>query len=569
MARAGSAARAFAGVSIAGRCGLAALLCLGVVAVFGVSTRFGFVGFDDQRLVVNNPFVRQGLTAETLRFAATGVRASSWHPLTWLSFALDREIFGLDPAGFHATNVALHLLNTLLVFFVFERATRAAWPSALLAALFAWHPLHVEPVAWVSERKELLAACFGLLAVASYLAWARRGGAVRYAGVALCMALSLASKAMWVTLPLLLLVLDHWPLGRLGEAPLRRVREKLPLLLLSLAASVATLLSQQPALETGAGVGAADRLANALVSTLRYLGKTFWPTQLSVLVPHPALPGGGGLTPPLVLGAALGVGLLAALGWRLRERAYVPAGLAWYGIALLPVIGLVQVGVQGMADRYTYVPLLGVFWILAFGARDAWTWLAPRSPLATRGLGVAIAALLCALALRSADQVRAWSDTITLYERSLAATPNSPTLHFNLGNRLLARGDDAAARAHYEIVRRLDPDWSPPAVSLAWLLATSPDPRQRDPERARALARWASSTEPLPDPNTLDTLATAEAACGDFEAAEETARRAVAGALAARRPGQAREFEQRRRLFAAGRPYLRSAEGSTSMSNVR
>lgn len=557
------------GTSTLAKIGLAAGLLAGAVAVFGVTLQFGFVGLDDERLVVNNRAIQQGLSLETLRFAASGVVASSWHPLTWLSFALDHALYGLDPAGFHATNVALHLLNVLLVFVVFERATRAPWPSALLAALFAWHPLHVEPVAWVSERKELLAATFGLLAIACHLSWVRRGGAVRYAGIALCLALSLLAKAMWVTLPLLLLALDHWPLGRLAEAPWRRLREKLPLLALSALASVATLVSQQTAMAPSAGVGLPERAANALLSSVRYLGKAFWPTGLSVMYPHPSLPGGEGLDALAVAGAALTLALLGALAWRLRAHAYVPAGLAWYALALMPVIGLVQVGVQAMADRYTYVPLLGVFWILAFGARDLWTWLVPRSRPAAHALAVAIALALLALGLRSADQVQAWRDTITLYERSLAATPDSPTMRFNLGNRLLERGDDDAALAHYEVARRLQPDWAPPAVSLAWLLATSADPGIRDPERAVRLAGWAVSRESPPDPNSLDTLAAAQAAQGDFAAAEATARRAVEGALARGRIGQARTFESRRRLFASGRAYLRSVAGETSISNVR
>lgn len=544
--------------------------------VFAPVTDYGFVGFDDERYVVNDPQVRQGLGAASLRAAFGAPRFSNWHPLTTLSYALDVDLHGLDPGGFHATNLALHLCNVLLVLLLFERSTGALWPAALVAALFAWHPLHVEPVAWISQRKELLAALFGLLATLAWLGWVRRGGGWRYAAVLLCAALSLLSKATWVTLPALLLILDHWPLDRLRRAPLARLVEKLPLLALSLAASAVTLFAQGPALETGSRVAWPDRIANALVSPFTLLGRTVWPADLSVLYPHPALPGGRPLG-ALEVGLALaGVAGLAALAWRLRDRGWgwLPAGLAWYAVALLPVAGLVQVGEQATADRYTYVPLLGIFWILAFGAREAHRALYGRWPAAAGALIGALLLVLVVLAERSADQRSAWRDTVTLYERSLDAAPNSPTLHFNLGNRLLRRngkGDEASALSHYEWALRLRPDWEPPSVSLAWLLATSSDPALRDPQRALALA--ARVVERAPSPNALDTLATAQAASGDTDAAARTARLAVDGARSLGRLHQAQEFEARLETFAAGRPYRRPppdpSAGSTSKSSVR
>jgi tetratricopeptide (TPR) repeat protein len=557
-------------VSAGLRGGLALLLGVGTLTIFGPTLGFGFIHLDDPRAVANNPWIARGLTLETLRYAFTSVQVSNWQPLTSLSYALDVEIFGLEPAGFHATNLALHLTNSLLVFALLDRATGAPWPSAMVAALFAWHPLHVEPVAWVSERKELLAALFGLLAIAAYARWTRLGGGARYAGVGLCMALSLMAKPMWVTLPLLLLALDHWPLGRLLGAPARRVLEKLPLLGLSLVSSTITLVAQHAALATGSEVPLAGRVANALVTPARYLARAFWPTDLSVLYPHPYLPGGAPFAPWQLLGAALLWLGLAFAAWRLRRRAYLPAGLAWFAIALLPVIGLVQVGEQAMADRYTYVPLLGVFCMLAFASRDALAALRPRGPHLAPALAVLLTALIVACAVRAADQVGAWRDTVTLYRRSLEATPNSAALHFNLGNRLLARGEEPLALAHYESALRLRPAWPPPAVSLAWLLATSADPTLRDPARATKLAQRAVAAGDFGDANALDTLAAAQAANGDFESAVENARRAVDGARAAGRPAQAAEFEARRLRYRRGEAYIESRNpGEISNSSVR
>ncbi|MGH0030216.1 MAG: hypothetical protein ACQGVC_10525 [Myxococcota bacterium] len=546
---------------------LAVLLAAGVLAVFGPTTGHGFVGFDDERYVLNNRALHGGLDGEAWRMAWTRAEFSNWHPLTWLSFALDVELHGLDPAGFHATNVALHLLNTLLVFALLAGATGAVWPAAGVAALFAWHPLHVEPVAWISERKELLAALFGLLASGAYLGWARRGGALRYAAVALCLTASLLAKPMWVTLPLLLLALDHWPLGRLAEDPRARLREKAPLFALSLLAAGVTLAVQQPAIATGAAVGLGDRLANAAVSSVRYLAEVFRPAPYSILRPHPALPGGAGFDTAGVLGSLLALVLLVWGAWRLRARAWVPAGLAWFAVALLPVIGLVQVGEQAMADRYTYVALLGPFWILAFGARDVHAALRARTPGGAAAFAAGLAAALVGLAFASAERAQAFRDTITLYERSLAATPNSPTLHFNLGNRLLATGRDADALPRYEAALRLRPGWDPAMQSLAWLLATSGDAALRDPSRALALATDVVAAASPADPNALDTLAAAQAASGDLTAAAVTAGRAADAARARGHPASARAYDARRRLYESGRAYVRA--GSTRNSTVR
>lgn len=551
------------------RCALALALAAGTVAVFGATTGFDFVYFDDRRYILTNPWIADGLSFESFRWALSTFYVSNWHPLTWLSYALDVTLFGLVPGPFHAVNVALHVCNTLLVFALFDRATRAPWPSAAVAALFAWHPLHVEPVAWVAERKELIAAFFGLLACLSWMAFARRGGARRYAVCALCMALSLMAKPMWVTLPFLLLALDHWPLERLRDAPLRRLAEKLPLLALSAASSVITLAAQAGALETGSEVPLSGRIANAIMSPLRYLAKTLWPSDLSVLYPHPYFPGGT----PFGVGELVGCVLLlvSLTAFALWFRPYLASGWSWFVLALVPVIGVVQVGAQAMADRYTYVPLLGVFFALAFGADEAIQKLREHSPTAARGAGGACLAVILLFALSSVYQVGAWRDTITLYERSIASTPTSTILRMNLGNRLLDVGREREAIEHYEAARALRPDWDSPNVSLAWLLATTDDPALFAPERALALARDVVETHGTVDPNILDTLAAAYAATERYDHAEAAARRAVQIARAAGRTLDARAYERRRRLYAAGNAYreaLRPGEARTKGSDL-
>ena len=277
-------------------------LFLGTGALFAQTLGFDFIHFDDRRYVTENPWVARGLDRETLRWAFTTFYFSNWHPFTWLSYLLDFELYGLDPAGYHATNVLLHAANVAVVFRVLCRASGRVWPSALAAALFACHPLHVEVVAWVGQRKELLGAFFGLLAIDAYVSWVRRGGGWRYAVVALWMGLALMAKPMWVTLPVLLLLFDLWPLSRLRVAPSSKLRsgraalgvrllEKLPLAVLSLASSVLTLAAQGRAMEASGGVGLPARAANATVAYATYLEKTIWPAELSVLYPHPYLPG--------------------------------------------------------------------------------------------------------------------------------------------------------------------------------------------------------------------------------------------------------------------------------------
>jgi tetratricopeptide (TPR) repeat protein len=560
------------------------LVILGIAVVtagiYAPTLGFGFLQLDDDRYVTENPWVQQGLSRESLSWAATAQVPSNWHPLTLISYMVDVELWGLEPAGYHAENLAWHVLNALLLLWGLRRLTGRFWPSACVAALFAWHPLHVESVAWISERKDVLSTTFGLLALGAYAAYARHGGIARHLLVALFLGIGLAAKPMLVTWPFALLLLDVWPLQRLrfpgmtpavgaARAPACSVRpagwlilEKLPLLLLSAAAAALTLAAQGRALGVAAGVPWPQRFANALVSIPRYLGKTLWPEDLSILYPHPYLPGGEPWSGAAVVGAALVIVAISLLAWRLRSRPYFAVGWLWFLGTLVPVSGVVQVGFQAMADRYTYVPHVGLFVALAWGAADVYGALRERSGVAAGALVALLLAALAGSALRAAEQVGAWSDDLTLVRRSVAATPDSVRLRYKLGAILLQQGAARDARIHLEEAHRLWPEWEPPAQDLAWLLATAGDPALRDLERAIELAQGLAERSHFRDANTLDTLAAAYAAAGDWPRAQATAQRALELARAGGEPRLARDVERRLRLYEEGRANLETGAES-------
>lgn len=431
---------------------LAALGLAGLVALaYGAVGGLGFVNFDDPRYVFQNPYVRRGLTFEGVAWAFTSFHAGNWHPVTWLSHMLDVELFGLEPGWHHLVAAVLHGVATLLLFGCLRAATGRTRPSALASALFAVHPLHVESVAWISERKDVLAAIFWFLAAWAYVRWARRPGAARYAAVAAAFALGLMSKPMVVTLPLVLLLLDGWPLGRVSAAaPLRPqalalAREKAPLFAMSLASAAVTLVAQSrgESLASAPALPAAARIGNAFLSTALYLGKTLWPARLAAVYPHPGL-GAGGVPPgPALASAALVAALTALALWQRRRRPYLAVGWFWYLVALLPVIGLVQVGLQGMADRYTYLPLVGIF--------IAFAWLAAEVAHGSRPRLLAVAAaslgLVLACAAASRRQVETWRDSFTLFGHALEVTGDNWLALRNLGiaQQDAGRHDEAIA----------------------------------------------------------------------------------------------------------------------------
>jgi tetratricopeptide (TPR) repeat protein len=459
-----------------------ACLVLLVVAVFGRVCGNEFVNYDDPVYVTDNAHVRDGLSLRGLAWAFTATQALNWHPLTWISLQLDAQIHRTAAWGYHLTNLLLHAANTVLLFLALRRLTGALWRPALVAALFGLHPLHVESVAWVAERKDVLSTFFGMLALLAYLGYVRRPAPSRYLLVAALLALGLMSKPMLVTFPFLLLLLDYWPLGRLfasgsaetGAGDPVRVRpapvgwrlvvlEKVPLLALSGLSAALTLYAQQRggAIEPLTALPFGDRLANALVSYVRYLGLMLWPIGLAPFYPHPQ----GPLPVWQVAAAAILLAALSVLALALaRRRPYALVGWLWYLGSLVPVIGLVQVGEQALADRYTYVPLIGLFIVLAWGAGD----LAGYRPLRRGALSAMAISALLACAVLTWKQVGVWHDSRSLWEHALRVTPDNHVARNNLGFALLQDGQDLAeAEQHLRAAGQLKADFVRPLTNLA------------------------------------------------------------------------------------------------------
>ena len=416
---------------------LAVVLAVWTLAAFWPATSHPFIAIDDGPYVAANPVVREGITAAGIRWALTSFEAANWHPLTWVSHMLDVSLFGVDAHRHHLTSILLHAMNTALLLLVLWRLTGAIWPSAVVAALFGLHPLHVESVAWVAERKDVLSAFFFMLVLLSYERYVRRRTPARYLPVALALALGLATKPMLVTAPFVLLLLDAWPLDRLrGPAGLRGpLLEKIPLFALSTASAVVTYLAQSAggAVQTRQLFTPGIRLGNALASCARYLVKTVWPAELSIFYPFPA----AGVTGGAVLAGALlvfGVAVLA-LG-PLRRRGYLATGWFWYLGMLVPVLGIVQIGGQSMADRYTYLPLIGVFIAVVWAVAD----LCRASRSARASAGAAAVVLLVALTVTTRQQLSHWRSNVELFQHALATAPDYPLVLSNLGVALIDEG---------------------------------------------------------------------------------------------------------------------------------
>jgi tetratricopeptide (TPR) repeat protein len=444
---------------------IAAVLAGLTVGVYAPCVDHPFISFDDLDYVTQNRHVKAGLTTDSVRWAFTTLAYGNWHPLTWLSLELDCVLYGgLKAGGFHLTNVLLHAANAVLLFLVLARMTSLVWRSAAVAALFAWHPLNVESVAWVAERKGLLSALFWMLTLAAYLYYVRRPGLGRYLLVVLALVLGLMAKPLLLTMPGVLLLLDYWPLAR-GVSPRRLLLEKVPLVLLVLAWSVLAYVAQ---LRHGA-VPSLDsypwdvRVCNALLSYVAYLGKTFWPTNLAVHYPHPGT--------AVSVGWALGAGLLLAVFTVLmlgpgRRRPYLAVGWFWYLGTLVPMIGLVQIGAQGMADRYAYVPLIGIFLMLSWGAADlATAWRVPRVAVVA-----AAAAVLVACVALTWIQIGYWKSDQDLWEHALAVTEKNYPAHNNLGVHYYRQGQLVRAREEFEAAAAVNPHGSLCHDNLATLL---------------------------------------------------------------------------------------------------
>jgi tetratricopeptide (TPR) repeat protein len=504
-------------------------VCIGLLLVVLIGVAFGrvlgrdfeFVSFDDYEYVKENPQVHAGLTGTSLGWALTTSWAYNWHPLTWVSLQLDYELYGLDPRGYHLTNLLLHSANAVLLFWVLRRMTGAVWRSAIVAAFFAVHPLHVESVAWIAERKDVLSTFFWMLTLWAYVSYAERPGVGRYVLVFLALVLGLMSKPMLVTLPCVLLLLDYWPLGRVrwevrdppdsaegtGSGLCKPrfapasvgwlLTEKLPLFALVIVSSGLTIRAQRELVATAESFSLRTRVLNALVSYVTYMGQMFWPANLAALYPHPrdSLPVGYAAS----AGALLLVITLAVL-LLVRRRPYLAVGWLWYLGTLVPVIGLVQTAVQARADRYTYVPLIGLFVMLTWGAAD----LLARGRFHRVVLAGAAALLLAACTAATWIQLQYWKNSFVLVERAKQVTPhnthlyyvsamtywrhhrlaeateellaqlelqpNNPASERDVGHLFLEQGRIDEAAAHLARVVELRPDAAPARVELAHLL---------------------------------------------------------------------------------------------------
>jgi Flp pilus assembly protein TadD len=631
------------------------LLAASVVAVYWPTSRYEFIHCDDPDYIITNPQVQAGLTWQSIAWAFTTDHANNWHPLTWLSHMLDCQLFGLRAGWHHVTNAAFHLANTLLLFALLRRLTGATYRSAFVAVLFALHPLHVESVAWVAERKDVLSTFFFMLTLIAYAKYVSnlnlnhnlnpappRSHAPRYYVLSLLLfALGLMSKPMLVTLPFVLLLLDFWPLRRLRVGELRvedsgsesvaqgstfnvqrskflpLPAEKIPFFALSAASCVVTFLVQRHEgnVATVNALPIELRIENALLSYVVYIKNMFWPTRLAAYYPYPK-------DIPLEAVAGAAALLLAVSIWALvsvRRRPYVLVGWLWYLGTLIPVIGLVQAGLQARADRYTYIPLIGLFIVIAWVTSD----LANRWRMGRIMLPVGSAAVLIACAIATRFQLNLWSNTETLFSHALAVTANNahahqnlgaalaqkgkldaaaehfiaavtlmpnyaeaqsnlgfalaangkneeaivhyraalalkpslPQTHFLLANALSAQGNRDEARTEYETAIQLKPDHPLALNDLAWMLATDPDPARRNGEQAVQLAERACRITGYDEALLLGTLAAAYAEAGRFEDAVKTAEKAAALADKDGQTELAKKNRELMELYRTGKAY--------------
>jgi len=582
------------------------VLTLLLWAVFAQTLRYDFVNFDDDRYVYENTEVSRGFTLDGFKWLLTHSHASLWHPLTTLSHMLDCQIYGLKPAGHHLTNVLLHNVAAVLLFLVLRQMTgkgqsnasaarTSDWRSTFVAAIFAIHPMRVESVAWIAERKDVLSGVFFMLTLGSYAHYARAPNIRRYITMSILLVCGLMSKATFVTVPAVLLLLDYWPLRRAsGVSGWRRmVIEKIPLFALSAAAAVITMFAQTVTMPTLDQLPFLDRLNNALVSIVVYLRQMFWPTGLAVFYPHPH----NQLNVWVVSGSALLIVVITFTAIFLRQkRPYVFVGWFWFLILLFPVLGFFQAGLQGRADRFTYLPHIGITIALTWTIADlSRQWHYRRALLASAAACVVVACALCAW-----KQTTYWRDSISLWQRALAVTSNNQIAHQDLAAALWARGRIAEARIHardadiahaqtilgdhpFDIPTRdnlgallvqagdaggaitqwdtnlqIDPNDGNALNNLAWILATYPDESIRDGKRAVELAEKAVALSGGGVPIVLRTLAAAYAENNDFPKATATAQQAIELAAGQRNNSLAETLRHELDLYQARKPYRES-----------
>jgi len=619
-------------------------LAVATVVVYLPVRHHEFVNFDDDRFVTENPKLREGLNWRSIRWAFTSdltrddQNADYWRPLSYLSHALDVQMFGLRPAGHHLVSLGIHVAAVVALFLVLQSMTGALWRSALVAALFALHPLRVESVAWVAERKDVLSGLFFILTLGAYARYARRPFSVYgYLVTLFTFVLALMSKSMAVTLPFVLLLLDYWPLGRtqwakpatgrsVGVSPAQLLKEKVPFFVLAVASCAVTFwaLRREESVER-ISMPLGMRISNVLLSYMGHVGKTFWPTSLAVWYPSHAA-----LSAIAVVGAGVGVvGMTTAVMWRMRHKPWLAVGWFWFFGTLAPVIGLGQLGEPTMADRFTYIPSIGLFLMLS--------WSVPGRAIGGLILNaitcVIAGTLLVVCAALSKIQVGYWRDSETLFRHALNVTrdnwlmhdslglilvnqgrpleaieqfvqalqikpdfaeahndlanalldlgkvaeaiaectealrirPDYAETHNNLGYALASQGKVAEAIAQYWEALRLEPDLAPSLYGLVWILATDRNTSLRNGTEAVQLGERLCAITGFHDAEDLDALAAAYAEAGRFSDAIRIAQKAIELANVAGQQELAKQIQERLKLYQAGRPFH---EGSASVATV-
>jgi tetratricopeptide (TPR) repeat protein len=496
--------------------GLCLLLTAGVAAVYGRVVGFDFVDYDDLFYVARNPHVLAGLTWDGVKWAFAKTHVNYWCPMTWLSFMLDREIFGVGAWGFHLTNVLLHIADTLLLFWVLMRYTKALWASFFVAALFGLHPLHVESVAWVTERKDVLSTFFWMLAMLAYVRFLERRTAWRYTIMLVAFALGLMAKPMVISLPFVLLLMDYWPLRRfrpqdgIGIGPFHLILEKIPLLALSAMAGVVTSVAQKTSMADLSVFSLGYRISNALVSYCDYILKMFWPVKLAVFYPHPS----AGIAGWKIAVSAVVLLVITVIVILLRRHRYLLAGWLWYLGVLVPVIGFVQVGRQAMADRYAYIPLTGIFIMLIWSACDIVGNRRYRQVIA----GIGGTAIVGALGVMTFVQVGYWRNNVTLFTHTSAVTTDNYLAYSDLATQYALNGDFEKAKSEIEKVMKANVREIDVLYNVAKCLEMMGRPEEAIEYYNRILAITPGDTD------TYSALAAMESNRGNFQRAIDLCR---------------------------------------------
>ena len=580
-------------------CGIVVGICVGLLAlawfVFGQAIRFPFVNFDDPEYVYEVPEINSGLTLDNIKWAFAHWRSTNWFPLQNISHMFEFQFFGPNPGVFHLTNILLHAMAVLLLFVLLWQMTRSIWRSAFVAAAFAIHPLRAESVVWIIERKDVLSGLFFMLTVGAYSYYTRKPTISRYATTSILFAAGLLSKPMLVTTPVILLLLDYWPLRRSQRSevssqqsgtPWRNlVLEKTPLLLMSAIVGYLTSRGIGPAHSVADQLPLLARISNALISYLVYIGETIWPANLGVFYPYPQ--NGLPIWQPIVAVVVLS-GLTITIFTLRKARPYLLVGWLWYLVMLLPVIGIIQVNLQAHADRYTYLPQIGFLIMITWGVAD----LLASWHYRTQILSSAATVVILAFAFTAHAQTSYWRDSETLWTHTIAMTrdnyfahasladllmrrgrvseaiehseealrirPDDANAQNNLGLALLQTGDTKRAVTHLEKALAIDPGQMNAEVNLAWILATSPDDSMRNGARAVQLAEDVMNRAGHPNAIVLRTLAAAYAEFGRFNDAIHTAQQAVEIARTTGNQGLIGDLERSIDVYRSNQP-IRSA----------